>query len=117
MRFCFLFCLCFTPFLVGTLFSLHVLRVCLYDCALVFVSLICVQMSLIAEKRQEIRDALNDHVFPMLERWCDRATKTNDITLACSLHAHLAFLYLHIPHKASAHSLRFLFSPTPSLSR
>ena len=33
----------------------------------------------------------------MLDRWCEQSIKHNDIPTACVLHAHLAFLFFHLP--------------------
>ena len=33
----------------------------------------------------------------MLRRWCDQATAANQILRACEVHAHLAYLFAHLP--------------------
>lgn len=52
---------------------------------------------LINECRMVVRTALDDRVFPMLERWAEDLTKVDKLQDACVVHAHLALLYLHTP--------------------
>jgi hypothetical protein len=37
------------------------------------------QVKSLEERRRLIRTALQDQVFPMLERWAERATKMNEV--------------------------------------
>ena len=55
------------------------------------------QLKTLMDKRRALREVINEQVFPMLDRWCEVATKTDEIEKACILHAHLAFLFFHIP--------------------
>ena len=55
------------------------------------------QLKMLQEKRKQIRQLINEQVFPMLDRWCEHATKSDEIQKACILHAHLAFLFFHLP--------------------
>ena len=55
------------------------------------------QCKMLLEKRKQLRHILNEQVFPMLDRWCEVSTKNNEMQQACQLHAHLAFLFFHIP--------------------
>ena len=43
-----------------------------------------------------MRHQLDTGVFPMLERWCQLVTRSNDITTACVLHAHMAYMYKNV---------------------
>ena len=42
---------------------------------------------------QRIRDQLNDHIRPLLERWFARAMKKSDVVSACATSAHLIILF------------------------
>ena len=46
--------------------------------------------------QQRLREQLDTRVFPMLERWGVLATRDNRIQLACTVHAHLLFLFKNI---------------------
>jgi hypothetical protein len=45
------------------------------------------------DTKDQIRALLDDKVFAMLARWTRKAKQEGKIALACSLHAHLAYLY------------------------
>lgn len=53
-------------------------------------------LRLLTSARTSMRKLLDTRVFSMLERWCTYATKSNDLVLACKLHAHLGFLYKNV---------------------
>ena len=55
------------------------------------------QLKMLSDKRKQIRTLINDQVFPMLDRWCEHAIKADEIGKSCILHAHLAFLFFHLP--------------------
>ena len=55
------------------------------------------QLKMLQDKRRQIRQLINEQVFPMLDRWCEHCTKSDEIDKACILHAHLAFLFFHLP--------------------
>lgn len=52
-------------------------------------------IQLMIEKQNELRDIINEQIFPMLERWKEHAIKIDDMPTACILYAHLAYLFLH----------------------
>jgi hypothetical protein len=54
-------------------------------------------IAFLEEKREERRAVLLTHVYPMIERWLEKAVTSNDMTLACRLHAHLAYIFAHTP--------------------
>lgn len=41
---------------------------------------VCAQHKVMRDKRNEIREILNEQVAPMLDRWCEYALKHNDIS-------------------------------------
>lgn len=47
---------------------------------------------------KEVRGVLNDQVFPMLERWCNSATRLQRMDQACVLHAHLCYMYKNLEY-------------------
>ena len=53
-------------------------------------------LALLDEKQKQLRQTLDKRVFPLLERWCAHAVKVQNISLACVIHAHLAFLYKNV---------------------
>lgn len=55
-------------------------------------------INLLSTKRAQIRQTLNEQVHPMLERWCEVATRADDIATACICHAHLAFVFANLPY-------------------
>ena len=58
-----------------------------------------------------IRGMINDQVFPLLDRWFERAIKKSDIAAACAIAAHLAFLFKNEPHlDAHPHALSTIVS-------
>ena len=57
------------------------------------------QLKLLKNKRKQLRDVMNEQVYPMLDRWCSTATKSDQIDRSCILHAHLAFLFFHLPRE------------------
>ena len=51
---------------------------------------------LLTEAQRRMRMQLDTAVFAMLERWCQLVTKANDISTACVLHAHMAYMYKNV---------------------
>lgn len=39
------------------------------------------------------------------DRWCEQAIRENEIGVACELHAHLAFLFYHLPYEELTRSI------------
>jgi hypothetical protein len=53
----------------------------------------------LSARRSDMRVALLETMFPMLERWLEVITSTGgDNRVACVIHAHLAYLYIHTPY-------------------
>eukprot|EP00937_MAST-01D_sp_MAST-1D-sp2_P002013 g2013.t1 len=48
--------------------------------------------------QERLRARLDNHAFPMLERWCAVAVRNNQIQLACSMYAHLSFVYQNVAY-------------------
>jgi hypothetical protein len=55
------------------------------------------KLQLIESRRKEIRAALDECFFPLLERWAEYASKNDQMKTCVLMHAHLAYLYLHKP--------------------
>ena len=55
------------------------------------------QVEMLTEKRNQLRLMLNEQIYPMLTRWAYMALREDNVTVACQLHAHLCFLFQHIP--------------------
>ena len=51
---------------------------------------------LLHDSQKKMRAQLDTGVFPMLERWCQLVTRANDISTACVLHAHMAYMYKNV---------------------
>lgn len=49
----------------------------------------------IREGQRRLRRLLSDQVARVLERWLLRAVRERAVAAACTLHAHLAFLFAH----------------------
>lgn len=45
---------------------------------------------------KKLRYKLDTAIYPMLEQWCEVATKNREMQLACVFHAHMAYLYLGV---------------------
>jgi hypothetical protein len=56
-------------------------------------------IQLITRHRGELKEMLLEQVYPMLERWVAHAVKLDDMATACMLHAHLAYLFLHLSYE------------------
>mmetsp|Transcript_15429 Transcript_15429/g.33214 ORF Transcript_15429/g.33214 Transcript_15429/m.33214 type:complete len:1344 (-) Transcript_15429:16-4047(-) len=49
--------------------------------------------------REKLREKLDTAIYPMLEQWCEVATKKKESQLACIFHSHMAYLYYGIAEK------------------
>jgi hypothetical protein len=47
--------------------------------------------------RRTLRMILNRDVFGLLEAWAESAIKAGELSIACVIFAHTAFLYIHLP--------------------